>query len=144
VRLTNPRDFAQGNYKRVDDRPFGGGPGMVMLAEPLQAALQAVQADRADGAPVLLFSPWAGAWTMPRWSAGRTAAGAVLVCGRYEGVDQRFADAHVDEQVEFWATLFFLAVWSLQHGAAGRRGPLAAGRAGRCRQPPHGRLQPRA
>lgn len=96
VRLWNLRDFAEGNYRRVDDRPFGGGPGMVMLAEPLARCLAAVKADRADAAPVVLFSPvgerldHAG---VERWAAGE---GAILLCGRYEGIDQRFIDAHVD------------------------------------------------
>ncbi|HEX7890460.1 MAG TPA: tRNA (guanosine(37)-N1)-methyltransferase TrmD [Ramlibacter sp.] len=99
VRLWNLRDFAEGNYRRVDDRPFGGGPGMVMLAEPLARCLAAVKAERADTAPVLLFSPvgerldHAG---VERWSA---SAGAVLICGRYEGIDQRFIDTHVDVQL---------------------------------------------
>jgi tRNA (guanine37-N1)-methyltransferase len=99
VRLTNPRDFAQGNYRRVDDRPFGGGPGMVMMAEPLNQCLQSIRATRSDAAPVVLFSPigkplnHAG---VARWAA---SAGAILICGRYEGIDQRFVDAHVDEQV---------------------------------------------
>ena len=59
VRLWNPRDFAEGNYGRVDDRPFGGGPGMVMLAEPLEKCLQAIRAERAEAEPVplVLFSP---------------------------------------------------------------------------------------
>jgi tRNA (guanine37-N1)-methyltransferase len=99
VRMTNPRDFAHGNYKRVDDRPFGGGPGMVMLAEPLQAALKAVQADRADGAPVVLFSPVGRRLDHAQVVRWADSGGAVLVCGRYEGIDQRFIDAHVDEQV---------------------------------------------
>jgi tRNA (guanine37-N1)-methyltransferase len=99
VRLWNLRDFAEGNYRRVDDRPFGGGPGMVMMAQPLARCLQAVKAERADSAPVVLFSPigerldHAG---VERWSASE---GAVLVCGRYEGIDQRFIDAHVDVQL---------------------------------------------
>jgi tRNA (guanine37-N1)-methyltransferase len=99
VRLWNLRDFAEGNYRRVDDRPFGGGPGMVMLAEPLARCLAAVKADRADAAPVVLFSPigerldHAG---VERWSA---SAGAILLCGRYEGIDQRFIDTHVDVQL---------------------------------------------
>lgn len=99
VRLWNLRDFAEGNYRRVDDRPFGGGPGMVMLAEPLARCLAAVKADRADAAPVVLFSPvgerldHAG---VARWSA---SAGATLLCGRYEGIDQRFVDRHVDVQL---------------------------------------------
>jgi tRNA (guanine37-N1)-methyltransferase len=99
VRLWNLRDFAEGNYRRVDDRPFGGGPGMVMLAEPLARCLAAVKAERGDSAPVVLFSPvgkrldHAG---VEGWSA---STGAVLLCGRYEGVDQRFIDTHVDLQL---------------------------------------------
>jgi tRNA (guanine37-N1)-methyltransferase len=102
VRLWNPRDYAEGNYRRVDDRPFGGGPGMVMMAEPLSACLTAIRADRAQGrdvAPLVLFSPigetlrHAG---VQRWSDSQ---GAVLLCGRYEGVDQRFIDTHVDAQI---------------------------------------------
>jgi tRNA (guanine37-N1)-methyltransferase len=99
VRLWNPRDFAEGNYRRVDDRPFGGGPGMVMMAAPLAACLEAVKAERADGAPVVLFSPVGDRLdhaAVERWSASQ---GAVLVCGRYEGIDQRFIDKYVDVQV---------------------------------------------
>lgn len=103
VKLWNPRDFADGNYRRVDDRPFGGGPGMVMLAEPLSLCLEHIKADRAahaaPPAPTVLFSPvgvrldHAG---VELWSA---SGGAVLICGRYEGLDQRFIDKHVDVQI---------------------------------------------
>lgn len=103
VHLWNPRDHAEGNYRRVDDRPFGGGPGMVMMAEPLWQCLQAVREARSEPeaarAPVVLFSPigekldHAG---VAKWS---TSQGAVLVCGRYEGIDQRFLDACVDLQI---------------------------------------------
>ncbi|NML46778.1 tRNA (guanosine(37)-N1)-methyltransferase TrmD [Ramlibacter sp. G-1-2-2] len=99
VRLWNLRDFAEGNYRRVDDRPFGGGPGMVMLAEPLAKCLAAIKADRDDDAPVVLFSPIGQRLDhgqVERWSASE---GAVLLCGRYEGIDQRFIDAHVDVQL---------------------------------------------
>ena len=103
VRLWNPRDFAEGNYRRVDDRPFGGGPGMVMMAEPLWRCLQAIRADRAEPeatrAPVVLFSPIGQRLDhgmAVRWSE---SDGAVLVCGRYEGIDQRFIDACVDRQI---------------------------------------------
>jgi tRNA (guanine37-N1)-methyltransferase len=95
----NPRDFAAGNYRRVDDRPFGGGPGMVMMAEPLSNCLDAALAARRSAAPVVLFSP-AGEvlrhTTVVRWSASE---GAVLVCGRYEGIDQRFIDTCVTHQI---------------------------------------------
>ena len=99
VRLWNLRDHAEGNYRRVDDRPFGGGPGMVMMAEPLVRCLAAARAQRADTAPVVLFSPIGERLDhdgVERWSASQ---GAILVCGRYEGIDQRFIDTHVDLQV---------------------------------------------
>ncbi|MCW5653741.1 tRNA (guanosine(37)-N1)-methyltransferase TrmD [Hydrogenophaga sp.] len=103
VHLWNPRDFAEGNYRRVDDRPFGGGPGMVMMAEPLWQCLRAVREARAEPgaarAPVVLFSPMGQTLDhagVERWSASQ---GGVLVCGRYEGIDQRFIDACVDVQI---------------------------------------------
>ena len=99
VRFSNPRDHAAGNYRRVDDRPFGGGPGMVMMAEPLAATLENVRAQRQDTAPVVLFSPIGSRLdhaAVQRWSSSE---GAILLCGRYEGLDQRFIDTHVDEQI---------------------------------------------
>jgi tRNA (guanine37-N1)-methyltransferase len=105
VRLWNPRDYAQGTYRRIDDRPFGGGPGMVMMAQPLQECLTAIHAQRqqetgsSPKAPVVLFSPIGQTLnhaSVERWSA---STGAILVCGRYEGIDQRFIDAHVDIQI---------------------------------------------
>ncbi len=104
IKLWNPRDFADGNYRRVDDRPFGGGPGMVMLAEPLTQCLESIRADRAargaPDAPTVLFSPVGDVLNhagVERWSA--SSSGAVLICGRYEGLDQRFIDTHVDLQI---------------------------------------------
>ena len=103
VRLWNPRDYAEGNYRRVDDRPFGGGPGMVMMAPPLERCLAAIRADRAESpdtqVPLVLFSPIGTPiqhGVVAHWAA---SAGAVLLCGRYEGIDQRFIDAHVDVQL---------------------------------------------
>ena len=111
VRLWPLRDFAEGNYRRVDDRPFGGGPGMVMMAAPLARCLQAVRAERhaalgealdADAggpcAPVVLFSPIGRRIDHALVAAQAAAAspGAILLCGRYEGIDQRFIDRHVD------------------------------------------------
>ena len=99
VRFSNPRDFADGNYRRIDDRPFGGGPGMVMMAEPLTRCLHQLKTARADAAPVLLFSPLGKPLNhamVQRWS---DSDGAILVCGRYEGVDQRFVDCYVDQQI---------------------------------------------
>ncbi|MDB5896056.1 MAG: tRNA ((37)-N1)-methyltransferase TrmD, partial [Rhodoferax sp.] len=101
VNLWNPRDFAEGNYRRIDDRPFGGGPGMVMMAEPLALCLRHIVLDRseADPAPVVLFSPLGPALNHAAVEAWSASAGAVLLCGRYEGVDQRFIDAHVTHQI---------------------------------------------
>jgi tRNA (guanine37-N1)-methyltransferase len=102
VRLWPLRDHAEGVYRRVDDRPFGGGPGMVMLVEPLLRCLSAIRADQATGAqrlPVIWFSPAGQRLTQERVQKLAEGPGAVLVCGRYEGVDQRFIEAHVDEEV---------------------------------------------
>ena len=124
VCLHNPRDLAQGNYRRVDDRPFGGGPGMVMMAEPLSLALEQAQAQRSQTGKVILFSPQGRVLdhsTVQHWAA---SDGAVLVCGRYEGLDQRFVDRYVDEQIslgdfvvsggELPAMLFLDAIARLQ------------------------------
>ncbi|MFM2347598.1 MAG: tRNA ((37)-N1)-methyltransferase TrmD [Pseudomonadota bacterium] len=103
VRLWPLRDFADDNYRRVDDRPYGGGPGMVMLVEPLERALTALRADRAEPegarAPVILFSPAGAPLTQARVQRLAASPGAVLLCGRYEGIDQRFVDRHVDEEI---------------------------------------------
>ena len=98
VRLWPLRDFGDPPHARVDDRPYGGGPGMVLLAEPLERALAAVRASRreAEPAPLVNFSP-AGTRLRQDGVAGFAAGpGAVLLCARYEGVDQRFIDRHVD------------------------------------------------
>jgi tRNA (guanine37-N1)-methyltransferase len=99
VKLWQLRDFAEGNYRRIDDRAFGGGPGMVMMAEPLKLCLEAIRAERADAAPVVLFSPIGERLGHARVAAWSDSPGAVLVCGRYEGIDQRFVDAYVDQQI---------------------------------------------
>ena len=103
VRLWPLRDHADGNYRRVDDRPFGGGPGMVMLAQPLLRALQAIRDEQgalgAPATPVILFSPAGRRLTQQRVAELAAGPGAVLICGRYEGVDQRFVDTCVDEEL---------------------------------------------
>jgi tRNA (guanine37-N1)-methyltransferase len=101
VRLWNPRDFAQGNYHRVDDRPFGGGPGMVMLADPLLQCLLAIRTDRgaSNSAPVVLFAPGGRRIDHALVAHQAQGPGAILLCGRYEGIDQRFIDQYVDLQM---------------------------------------------
>ena len=93
------RDFAEDNYRRVDDRPYGGGPGMVMLAEPLERALAAVKADRAVIAPVVHFTPTGRRIDQALVQEFAAGPGAILLCGRYEGIDQRVLDRHVDVEL---------------------------------------------
>ncbi len=99
VRLWPLRDFGEGPHRRVDDRPFGGGPGMVMMAEPLQRALAAVRAERGGDAPLVHFTPTGRRLDQALVREFAAGPGAVLLCGRYEGVDQRFVDAEVDLEV---------------------------------------------
>jgi len=99
----NPRDFTTDTHRTVDDRPYGGGPGMVMMAEPLIQAVSAIHEDRSrqqqSDAPVVLLSPTGKPFTQSFANALATSsAGVTFVCGRYEGIDQRFIDQHVDEQ----------------------------------------------
>jgi tRNA (guanine37-N1)-methyltransferase len=96
VKLWPLRDFAEDNYRRVDDRPYGGGPGMVMLVEPLERALQAVRAARGAAAPVVHFTPTGRRIDQALVRETARGPGAILLCGRYEGIDQRFLDRHVD------------------------------------------------
>lgn len=107
VHLWNPRDWAEGNYRRIDDRPFGGGPGMVMMAEPLQHCLEAIRAARIEAdekeqgapAPLILFSPIGTTLKHAVVAEWAESSGAILLCGRYEGIDQRFIDTHVTHQL---------------------------------------------
>jgi tRNA (guanine37-N1)-methyltransferase len=102
VKLWPLRDFADDNYRRVDDRPYGGGPGMVMLAEPLERALAALRADRADrgaAAPVVHFTPTGRRIDQALVQEFAAGTGAILLCGRYEGIDQRVLDRHVDVEL---------------------------------------------
>ncbi len=123
----NPRDHAEGNYRRVDDRPFGGGPGMVMLIEPLRACLRAVRAADPAPAPVIYLSPQGRPLTQAKVRALAALPRLILLCGRYEGVDERFLAAEVDEEIsigdyvlsggELGAAVIVDAVTRLQDGA---------------------------
>ncbi|GAB3091551.1 tRNA (guanosine(37)-N1)-methyltransferase TrmD [Lysobacter terrae] len=95
----NPRDYAEGNYRRVDDRPFGGGPGMVMLIDPLRAAIEAARA--ADPAParVIYLSPQGAPLTQAKARELAARERVILLCGRYEGIDERLIEAEVDEEL---------------------------------------------
>jgi tRNA (guanine37-N1)-methyltransferase len=95
--LWNPREFTRDTHRTVDDRPYGGGPGMVMLAEPLEQALDAVQAT--GGGKVIYLSPQGRKLDHAKVIelAGRPAV--TLLCGRYEGVDERLIRRRVDEEL---------------------------------------------
>lgn len=121
----NPRDYTTDVHRTVDDRPYGGGPGMVMLAEPLTQAVEAARAARLQAgvdtrdarAPVVLLSPAGRTHDQARarrWAAG---TGAILICGRYEGIDQRFIDCCVDEEVSLGD--FVLSGGTGRHGSDG-------------------------
>ena len=98
----NPRDFTHDAWKTVDDRPYGGGPGMVMLAQPLADAIAAVRADREGGAgvPVVALSPQGRPFNDRMARELSASPGAILLAGRYEAIDQRLLDRMVDDE---WA-----------------------------------------
>jgi tRNA (guanine37-N1)-methyltransferase len=93
----NPRDFTTDNYRTVDDRPYGGGPGMVMLAEPLERVLDAVRAD--GGGRVVYLTPQGRKLDHRRVLEFSSEKSLTLLCGRYEGVDERLLERRVDEEV---------------------------------------------
>ncbi len=101
--LWNPRDFTSDKHRTVDDRPYGGGPGMVMLVKPLEAAVQAAKARQVAAElpipKVIYLSPQGRPLTHERVMQLKMEPGLVLLCGRYEAVDQRFLDACVDEEI---------------------------------------------
>ena len=103
LKLWDPRDFTEDHYRRIDDRPYGGGPGMVMMPEPLQAALDAARGSQresgVEAAQVVLMSPQGERLTealVKRLSGHR---GMILIAGRYEGVDERLVQKSVDREV---------------------------------------------
>jgi len=103
LRTWDPRDFTTDNYRRVDDRPYGGGPGMVMMAEPLQACIDAAKARQREAGvaspKVVLMSPQGERLTEALVRELATEAGLVLIAGRYEGVDERVVARSVDREV---------------------------------------------
>lgn len=103
LKLWNPRDFTQDRHRTVDDRPYGGGPGMVMLAKPLEATINAARARQVElGLPaprVVFMSPQGKPLTHERVMALKDEPGLVILCGRYEAVDQRLLDRVVDEEI---------------------------------------------
>lgn len=103
LKLWNPRDFTTDRHRTVDDRPYGGGPGMVMLAKPLQAAIEAARVRQSALAKVkpwvIYMSPQGKPLTHNKVMQLAATPGLVLLCGRYEAVDQRLLDNYVDEEI---------------------------------------------
>lgn len=96
----NPRAFTDDTHQTVDDRPYGGGPGMVMMAEPLHRTVVAIKQARQDAEiPVILMSPAGQPWSQRQAQHWAQSQGAIVVCGRYEGIDQRFIDTHVTHKI---------------------------------------------
>lgn len=92
VRLHNPRQWTENKHGRVDDRPYGGGPGMVLSPQPVVDAVQAVRSQIERPGPILLLSPTGKTWNQ-RWAEElATEQHLMLICGRYEGFDQRILD----------------------------------------------------
>ena len=98
VSLYNPRDYTSDVHRTVDDRPFGGGPGMVMKAEPLIAAIQAAKAEMPAAATVYL-SPQGVPLRQPALRKWVETSGLILIAGRYEGIDERVISSYVDEEI---------------------------------------------
>lgn len=102
VQFWNPRDFTTDNHKTVDDRPYGGGPGMVMLVEPLEQAISSAKVSQAEKnieSWVIHLSPAGKPLTHEKVMQLSKKQGLVLLASRYEGVDQRLIDAQVDEEI---------------------------------------------
>jgi tRNA (guanine37-N1)-methyltransferase len=97
LEFRNPRDFTEDNHRQVDDRPYGGGPGMVMMAEPLNQAIGSARA--AVRGRVIYLSPQGRQLKQKRARELASEAGLVLLAGRYEGVDERVLEAEIDEEI---------------------------------------------
>jgi tRNA (guanine37-N1)-methyltransferase len=122
----NPRDYAHDAYRTVDDRPYGGGPGMVMLIDPLRECLAAARAADPRPAPTLYLSPQGIRLDQAKVRELAALPRMILLCGRYEGVDERLIGAEVDEEIsigdyvlsggELAAAVLIDAVGRLQEG----------------------------
>jgi len=129
VAAWNPRDYTNDRHRTVDDRPFGGGPGMVMLAEPLRQAVRAAQAAGTAPGRVIGLSPQGERLTQRKVRALALEPRLLLLCGRYEGIDERFIAGCVDEELsigdfvlsggELAAAVLIDAIGRLREGALG-------------------------
>ena len=98
LKAWNPRDLATDRHRTVDDRPYGGGPGMVMAVEPLSSTIAAARKEHAGETPVSLMSPQGRKLDQAGVDELASRQGLILVCGRYEGIDERLVESDIDEQ----------------------------------------------
>lgn len=98
LEVLNPRDFATDRHRTVDDRPYGGGPGMVMAVEPLRSTIRAARDRAGEGARVGLLSPQGRVVDQAAFRELAQRQELILVCGRYEGIDERLIELEVDEE----------------------------------------------
>jgi tRNA (guanine37-N1)-methyltransferase len=99
LQFYNPRDYAENKYGRVDDKAYGGGPGMVMQVKPLRSAINLARKAVQDSAPVIYLSPQGKRLTQAKIQALSQEPRLILLSGRYEGIDQRLIDHDVDEEL---------------------------------------------
>ena len=95
----NPRDFTSDVHRTVDDRPYGGGPGMVMKYEPVAGAVAEARSRAPEGSPVVYLSPQGRVFDQGAAKRYASLPGLILLAGRYEGVDERFIESQVDEEL---------------------------------------------
>ena len=98
LELLNPRDFARDRHRTVDDRPYGGGPGMVMAVEPLRSTIRAARDAAGGSAQVSLLSPQGRRLNQAAVRNMARREHMILVCGRYEGIDERLIELEIDEE----------------------------------------------
>lgn len=98
VHCWNPRDFTHDKHKTVDDRPYGGGPGMLMMVQPLRDAIYAAKQGAGEGVKVIYLSPQGRKLDQSGVTQLAKYEKVILLCGRYEGIDERLIEAEVDEE----------------------------------------------
>ena len=98
LKTWNPRELATDRHRTVDDRPYGGGPGMVMAVEPLSSTIQAARKEQASGTRVSLMGPQGRRLDQASINELAGRQGLILVCGRYEGIDERAIESEIDEE----------------------------------------------
>jgi len=99
VNCVNPRDFTEDRHQSVDDRPYGGGPGMVMKVEPVRKAIEAARAELPEGSPVIFLGPQGRKFDQSVATELSQQPGFMLVAGRYEGFDERLLESECDDEI---------------------------------------------